>query len=121
MYGSRGSKFYYPFNVTRVIDFDQTIFFEDINDDRIFTSHDIIFREECVVILVKITPPLVVMLPLTKATNIVVQDPIANTIIDVNVVNDATVLRRSQRIHRLAILDYYIIYLQEHECNIVVS
>lgn len=54
-------------------------------------------------------------------TNIVVQDPVVDTIGDVDVVTDDITLRRSQRIRRLAISHVYIVYLYEHKFNIDMS
>lgn len=47
--------------------------------------------------------------PLTREIDTIVQDPIVDTIVDVDAVSDDIALKRSERTLRLAISDNYIV------------
>ena len=117
--GSRGSRFYCPSHTTRIIELDRVVYFEDeVKVDLNFVPHEIPFGEEHVEIL----------FPTSHVPNVdvpIVQQPTTNQgehgdqvesgiPVDDTVVNGVP-LRRSQRVRRSAILDDYMIYLQEHE------
>ncbi|RVX18724.1 Retrovirus-related Pol polyprotein from transposon TNT 1-94 [Vitis vinifera] len=112
-------RFYCPSHTTRIIESDRAVYFEDeVNADPNFVPREIPFGEEHVVI----------PFPTSHVPNVdvpIVQQPATNQgehgdqvesglPVDDTVVNEVP-LRISQRVHRPAISDDYMVYLQEHE------
>ena len=116
--GSRGFRFYYPSQTTKVIESNRAIYFE--NDTGISQGLiEIVFKEHLVFIHVPIA-----FAPISSS--VVDQHPIAipdNELIeevdteDLDVVMEIP-LRRSDRAHRPVISDDYIAHLQEHEYDV---
>ncbi|KAJ9675422.1 hypothetical protein PVL29_024372 [Vitis rotundifolia] len=117
--GSRGSKFYCPSHTTRIIESDRAVYFEDeVNVDLNFVPREIPFGEEHVVIpfptshVPNVDVPIVQPLATNQGEH---GDQVEPDILVDGTVIEGSPLRRSQRVHRPAILDDYMIYLQEHE------
>ena len=123
--GSRGSKFYFPSHITRVIELDRAIYFEDDTGTN-QGLREIMFKEHQVFIPMPIASALifspVVDQHLVVTTNdepIEDVDPVVQDLdlVALDVVMDIT-LRRLERAPRLTISDDYIVYLQEHEYDV---
>lgn len=70
---------YFPSNVTRIIESDWAIFFENVSDSRSSVPNEVVFREECVVILVLVTSSSVEAPPLTEGTKTIVENHVDDT------------------------------------------
>ena len=123
--GSRGSKFYFPSHITRVIELDRAIYFEDDTGTN-QGLREIMFKKHQVFIPMPIASALifspVVDQHLVVTTNdepIEDVDPVVPDLdlVALDVVMDIT-LRRLERAPRLTISDDYIVYLQEHEYDV---
>ena len=123
--GSRSSRFYCPSHTTSVIELDRTIYFED-DIGRSQGPREIVFKEHLVFILVPIASTLIdssivdqhsIATPDNEPIENV--DPVAPNVdlVALDVVMDIP-WRRLERALKLAILDDYIVYLQEHEYDV---
>ena len=116
--GSRGSRFYYQTHSTRVIESDRAVYFED----EFGSSHgprEIVLREGRIIIPIPIASasdhdPTIEQIPVEAHDE--PQDQAQDENLDTK--NDEPVVRRSQRTGGFAILDDYIIYLQECEFDV---
>ena len=112
--GSRGSMFYCPPHITKVIDSDLAIYFED-DTSTSQRPREIVYKEHLVFIPMPIASALI-------SSHVFDQHPVATTndepIEDVDSVSPDVVmdipLRRSERTHRPVISYDYIVYLQKH-------
>jgi hypothetical protein len=114
--GSKGYRFYCPSHVTRIIESNRAIYFENDFQRECSIPREISFREERVVIPVPlISHFLSTPLPIEQSV-VVAQEHVIDTepIVDEGT-TDNVCLRRSQRTRRLAVSDDYVFYLQEHD------
>jgi hypothetical protein len=120
--GSKGSRFYCPSHMTRIIKSDRAIYFEDDIQSGIFIPREISFREERIVVPVHLISPSVYVPPLVGQSPIIVQENVINTEPNVDEgMDDDVHLRRSQRTHRPVVSDDYVVYLQKHEFSVGLS
>jgi hypothetical protein len=108
--------------VTRIIESDRAIYFENDFQSGCSIPREISFREECAVIPVPLISPLLsAPLPIEQSA-IVAQEHVTNIepIVDEGT-SDNVCLRRSRRTRRPAVSDDYVVYLQEHEFSVGMS
>jgi hypothetical protein len=116
------SRFYCPFHVTRIIESNHAIYFENDFQSGCSIPREISFREEHAVIPVPLISPLL-SAPLSIEQSVVVaQKLVTNTepIVDEGT-TDNVCLRKSQRTRRPVVSDDYVVYLQEHEFSVGMS
>jgi hypothetical protein len=120
--GSKGSRFYCPSHMTRIIKSDHAIYFEDDIQSGIFIPREISFREERIVVPLHLISPSVYVPPLVGQSPIIVQENVINTEPNIDEgMDDDVHLRRSQRTHRPVVFYDYVVYLQEHEFSVELS
>jgi hypothetical protein len=108
----KGYRFYCPSYSMRIVESKCAVFLEGDNVNEIVQPSRFAFEEERVVIPVPPSLESTVSLPLTEHV-----DEAMPIVIEAQPIDDA-LLRRSQRSHKPAISDDYIVYLQEHEFDI---
>ena len=111
---SRGCRFYCPTHSTRVIESDRAIFFEDELDSGSQVPRFTTFREEEVVVPISSHPiELSSEIPHDNLIQPVPED------VEPDELGGGIPLRRSQRARRPAISNDYMVYLQEHEFDVI--
>ena len=112
--GSRGSRFYCPNHSTRIVESDRAVYLEDELDSGSVVPRVTAFREEQV---------LIPLAPVSGETSSVAphDEPVQPVTEDVEPVEEIEEIpvRRSQRARRPAISNDYLVYLQEHEYDVV--
>ncbi|KAH9735468.1 Integrase catalytic domain-containing protein [Citrus sinensis] len=111
----RGSRFYCPSHTTRIIESDRAIYFEDDHNGGSSEPRSLTLREERVVL--PIPSFLTSAMGLSHIDVPSVDPELHHDMEPMTIEDDITnvQLRRSERIKRLAILNDYVVYLQEHD------
>ena len=112
--GSRGSRFYCPTHSTKIVESDRAVYLEDELDSGSQIPRVTTFGEEQVLIpLAPVSGDASSIVPPSDSVQ-----PVTEDIEPVEAIEEILV-RRSERTHRLAISNDYLVYLQEHEYEVV--
>ncbi|KAH9697754.1 Integrase catalytic domain-containing protein [Citrus sinensis] len=112
---SRDSRFYCPSHTTRIIESDRAIYFEDDHNGGSSEPRSLTLREEPMVLPIPSFPTSAVGLSHIDVSSV---DPEPHHDMEPMTVEDDVTdvqFKRSERVRRPAISNYYVVYLQEHD------